>query len=381
MHNKSSDEENILSSNAHRLPDSPPNAQLTALLDAATALQQRWQCTGSTGSIPSQDHDKEALTQLFQRTGLETIRNEAEAVAQLASTIDDNFSKACRLLLQCQGHIIVTAIGKSGNIAAKIAATLASTGTPAFFLHPSDAAHGDLGVITSNDVVLSLSNSGETAELLALLPFLKHHEIPLIAISGNGNSTLACAASVTLTFSAKETCHLGLAPTSTTTAMLVLGDALAMALSQARGFTSDHFALRHPAGTLGRRLLLRVRDLMHRGNALPNVQESDALTDVLMEISHKRLGIATIVNEQNQLLGVFTDGDLRRTLAQEIDIKNTSIAEVMTTRFKSIKPDIMAIDALALMEKYKITCLPVIDNNEQLIGILHIHDLFNAKIL
>lgn len=314
--------------------------------------------------------------------GQAVIRTESESVNELLGRIDQSFAKACLLILGCRGRTVVTGMGKSGHIGNKIAATLASTGTPAFFVHPGEASHGDLGMITPEDVVIALSNSGETEELLTLLPVIKRLNVPLIALTGNIRSSLAEAATVSLDVGVtKEACPLGLAPTSSTTAALAMGDALAIALLEHRGFSSDDFARAHPGGTLGRRLLLHVEDIMHTGPDLPKVSESTLLKDALLVMTEKGLGTTAIVDEQDQVLGIFTDGDLRRALDNEIDVHKTRIGEVMTREFKSITRDALAAEALATMEKHKINALLVLDNQKHLIGILNMHDLLRARVV
>lgn len=312
----------------------------------------------------------------FYQVGLQTFQLEIEALQSIAQRLDQHFTKACQLLLSSQGKIIVMGIGKSGHIANKIAATLASTGSPAFFVHPAEARHGDLGMITAKDTLIILSNSGETTEIITLLPVLKQLGVTIISMTGNKNSTLAQAANVNIDVSvAREACPLNLAPTSSTTAALVMGDAIAIALLQAKGFTSEAFALSHPGGSLGRRLLLRVDDLMRTGSHIPKVLPHTKLSTALIEITHKRLGMTAIIDDNEHILGVFTDGDLRRTLDKNIDIRNATIAEVMTTHCKTIKPNLLAAEALHLMENHKITSLLVADENNKLLGVIHMHDL------
>jgi arabinose-5-phosphate isomerase len=307
---------------------------------------------------------------------------EARAVEQLLSRIDESFSNACRLCLGCKGRVVVTGMGKSGHIARKIAATLASTGTPAFFLHPAEAGHGDLGMITRSDLVLALSNSGETPELVVLLPHLKRLGVPLIVMCGKSDSTLGRAANVTLDVSvAEEACPLNLAPTASTTATLAMGDALAVTLLEARGFTKQDFARSHPGGTLGRQLLLHVEDLMRKGEAVPRTAPEAKLRDGLLEMSRKGLGMTVIVGPEDRVLGVFTDGDLRRTLDKQVDIHTTAMKEVMTPNCKTIGPRELAAEAVHLMEVHRITALPVADEQGRLIGALNVHDLFRAGVV
>lgn len=318
----------------------------------------------------------------FCELGLAVIETEAQAVSALKSRIDEKFVQACEILLACEGRIVVTGMGKSGHIGRKIAATLASTGSPAFFVHPGEANHGDLGMITSKDVVLTISNSGETSEILTLLPLIKRLKVPLISLSGNSNGTIARTASVNIDISvAKEACPLGLAPTASTTAALAMGDALAIALLEMRGFTAEDFARSHPGGALGRRLLLRIDDVMRTGDAIPKVSETAGLNEALVEMTQKRLGMTTIINEQGKLLGVFTDGDLRRILDQGIDVHKTKIADVMTKSCKTTMPGILAAEAMQLMETHKITSLLVTDDHQTPLGVVHLHDLLSAGVV
>lgn len=307
---------------------------------------------------------------------------EAEAVTQLAARLDDQFIRACRLMLACQGRIVVLGIGKSGHIGGKIAATLASTGTPAFFVHPAEASHGDMGMITVQDVVLALSNSGETDEILTLLPLLKRLNIPLIALTGKATSTLANNADVHIDVSvAQEACPLGLAPTSSTTATLAMGDALAVALLEARGFTAEDFARSHPGGRLGRRLLLLTDDVMHTGDQMPRNAPDDLLQEALLEMSRKGLGTTVIVDAEERVLGIFTDGDLRRALDRQVNVHTARVAEVMTRNYKTIAPGTLAAEALQMMQHHKINALPVLNSAGRLIGILNMHDLLRAGVL
>lgn len=316
----------------------------------------------------------------FSKSALEVIKIEGLAVNGLAKSIDANFEKACALLFNCQGHIIVTGIGKSGHIGNKIAATLASTGSPAFFIHAAEANHGDLGIINAKDVVLALSYSGETDELISILPTLKLLKIPFILLTGNPNSTLAQQATVSIDIGIKkEACPLGLAPTSSSTTMLVMGDALAIALLNARGFTDKDFAKFHPKGLLGRRLLLKVCDIMHSGAAIPQVKSGTYIIDALLEISQKRLGMTTIT-EKDRFLGIFTDGDLRRTIDQGLDLHTTLIDKVMSTNCVTIDTNQLATEALRLMEDKKVTSLVIMDDTNKLIGVIHIHDILAKGI-
>ena len=314
--------------------------------------------------------------------GRRVLSVEAAAVAALQARIDDRFVAACRLMQNSSGRVVVTGMGKSGHIGDKIAATLASTGTPAFFLHAAEASHGDVGMITSADVVLALSNSGETAELIAILPFLKRLGVGLIAMTGKPQSTLGRAADVVLDVSVElEACPLNLAPTASTTATLAMGDALAVALLEARGFTPEDFARSHPGGTLGRRLLLHVDDVMRTGDALPAVSITTSLHDGLVEMSRKGLGMTTIVDERRRLAGVFTDGDLRRILGKPLDLNTATMGSLMTSNPRSIRPRMLAAEAVHVMETQRITALPVVDDEGILVGALNVHDLLRAGVM
>lgn len=318
----------------------------------------------------------------LRELALAVIQTETEAIAALSSRIDAAFVRACDYLLHCEGRIVVLGMGKSGHIGGKIAATLASTGSPAFFVHPGEASHGDLGMITAKDVVLALSNSGETDEILVILPLIKRLHIPLITLTGNPNSTLATAATVNIDVSvAKEACPLGLAPTASTTAALVMGDALAIALLETRGFSATDFARSHPKGRLGRRLLLHVRDVMHTGERIPVVLQTDTLSYAVVEMSRKGLGMTAIVDETQHILGVFTDGDLRRVFDKKIDLHQVLIAEVMTQGGKWVSADQLAVDALSMMQQHKITALLVADAEHKLLGALQMHDLLRAGVV
>jgi arabinose-5-phosphate isomerase len=319
--------------------------------------------------------------QLIAR-GRRVLATEAEAVAALEHRLGAEFAQACALLLACRGRIVVTGMGKSGHIAGKIAATLASTGSPAFFLHPGEASHGDIGMITAVDLVLALSNSGETEELLTILPVIKRLDVPLIAMTGARGSTLARYATVVLDVSVPaEACSLNLAPTASTTATLAMGDALAVAMLEARGFTEEDFARSHPGGALGRRLLLHVEDVMRTGPDLPAVAPDTSLSAGLLEMSRKGLGMTTIVDGAGQVIGVFTDGDLRRVLDRQADVHATTMSEVMTANPKVARPKMLAAEAVHLMEQYRITALPVVDDGGHLIGALNVHDLFRAGVM
>lgn len=313
----------------------------------------------------------------------QTIRSEIDAITQVSQRIDAQFEQACTTILACQGRTIITGMGKSGHIGNKIAATLASTGTPAFYVHPAEASHGDMGMITRKDVVLAISNSGETTEIITILPLIKRLNIPLIAMTGNPQSALAKNASIHLDISIeREACPLGLAPTSSTTASLVVGDALAIALLQARGFTSEDFAFSHPGGRLGRRLLLKISDVMRTGNDIPIVLAKQGLDRALIEMTQKSLGLTGIVEQAGgPLLGVFTDGDLRRTLDKGIDIHATPINEIMTRNCKTVSADLLAAQAIQLMEEHSITALFVVNDQQVPIGILHMHDMLRAGVV
>lgn len=310
-----------------------------------------------------------------------TIRMETAAVAALEQRIGEDFNRACDMLLQVKGRVIVTGMGKSGHIACKIAATLASTGTPAFFVHPGEASHGDMGMITASDALVALSNSGAVPEIITLLPLMKRLGIPLVSMTGNENSALAQASDVHLNTGVEtEACPLDLAPTSSTTTALVMGDALAIALLEARGFTAEDFAFSHPGGTLGKKLLLKVEDAMRAGEAIPSVAPSTPLSEALLEISNKGLGMTTVVGASGELAGIFTDGDLRRTLDQRIDINTTPIEQLMTTGAKTATPDMLAAEALRIMEENEISSLVVLGKSDDIAGVIHLKDLLHAGI-
>ena len=318
------------------------------------------------------------LIQSAQRT----IRLEVEAVEGLLAHINADFVSACEMILASKGRVVVVGMGKSGHIARKIAATLASTGTPSFFVHPAEASHGDMGMITSADIILALSNSGSTAEIVTLLPLIKRLGIKMISMTGNPASTLAKAADINLNAHViHEACPLNLAPTSSTTAALVMGDALAVALLEARGFTAEDFAFSHPGGALGRRLLLKVEHVMHTGDQLPKVQRGTMLRDALMEMTRKGLGMTAILEADGQLAGIFTDGDLRRTLDRPIDIRLTTIDEVMTIHGKTARPEMLAAEALKIMEDHKIGALIVVDENDHPVGAFNLQDLLRAGVM
>lgn len=319
----------------------------------------------------------------LKQLALAVLSTEAEAITALKARVDDHFVNACRHMLACEGRIVVIGMGKSGHIGGKIAATLASTGSPAFFVHPGEASHGDLGMITRKDVVLALSNSGETAEILTIMPLIRRMGAPLIAMTGNPRSTLAREADVHIDISVeKEACPLGLAPTASTTATLAMGDALAVSLLESRGFTAQDFALSHPGGSLGRRLLLHVSDIMHAGAAIPAVDETSSLGEALIEMTRKGLGMVVIVNAAQEVRGVFTDGDLRRVLDHgEVNIHKLRVAEHMTPNCRMARPDMLAAEALQMMEQYKINALPVADAKGVLLGAFNMHDLLRAGVV
>jgi len=316
-------------------------------------------------------------------SGRRVFAIEGQALAAVAARIDGEFSAACRLMLAAKGRVVCTGMGKSGHVARKIAATLASTGTPSFYVHPGEAGHGDLGMITDTDVVLALSNSGETDELLMLLPVLKRQGNRLVAMTGRPGSTLASEADVHLDVSVPaEACPLDLAPTASTTAALAMGDALAVALLEARGFTADDFARSHPAGALGRRLLLHIADIMHAGDDVPRIAADATISEALVEMSRKRLGMTAVVDADGRLLGLYTDGDLRRTLDDTgVDLRSTRIADVMTRSPKTIGPDALAVEAAQLMETHKIGGLLVVNAERRVVGALNIHDLLRARVV
>lgn len=315
-------------------------------------------------------------------SGRAVIEIEAKMIGHLVHRIDKRFAQACHFLHDCNGRIAVMGVGKSGHVSKKIAATLASTGSPAFFIHPGEAKHGDIGMLTPKDVLIALSNSGESEEILDILPFIKRLNIPLIAITGRPTSTLAQQATINLDVSVeKEACPLGLAPTSSTTAAMVMGDALAMALLTKRNFTEQDFALSHPGGALGRRLLLMVSELMHQGNDIPAVFKGVLLKDALVEMTQKKLGMTTVLDTMGKLIGIFTDGDVRRAFDNHADVQSTRIEQVMTTKPKVIKGRMLAAEALKIMEDYKITSLVIVDEHERPQGVVHIHDILRAGIV
>ena len=318
----------------------------------------------------------------FISSGLRTIRIESAAVGALNGRLDDEFTKACEMILNCPGRIIVTGMGKSGHIGKKIAATLASTGTPAFFVHPGEASHGDLGMITKQDIVLAISYSGTSNEILTLLPLFKRSGIKIISMTGNAQSILAEVAEAHLNIAVEEeACPLDLAPTASTTATLVMGDALAIALLEARGFTEEDFAFSHPGGALGRKLLLRVVDIMHTGDRVPKVSPDATLSQALLVMTQKGFGMTTIIDANNKLLGIYTDGDLRRTIDKGIDLRTAAIRDLMNSKPKTISDKILAAEALKTMEDLKITALVVCNEQSSPVGVLHMHDLLRAGVV
>ncbi|MBV1880383.1 MAG: KpsF/GutQ family sugar-phosphate isomerase [Pseudomonadales bacterium] len=318
----------------------------------------------------------------FIQSGKRVLSIEQKAIENLVPSIDAKFDQACQLMLACTGRVVVTGMGKSGHIGHKIASTLASTGTPAFFVHPGEASHGDLGMITPNDVVLAISNSGNTNEIITILPLIKRMNASLISLTGDPKSRLALAANVNLNVTVEEeACPLGLAPTSSTTATLVMGDALAVALLEARGFTAEDFALSHPGGSLGRKLLLLVSDVMHSGTQIPVVKETTTVSEALLEMTRKGLGMTSIIDSDGRLTGIYTDGDLRRTLNQGLAIHNTSIREVMSDNATTVTQNRLAAEAVKIMEDNKINGLMVVDDTNKPIGALNMQDLLRAGVV
>jgi arabinose-5-phosphate isomerase len=317
----------------------------------------------------------------YQQAGKAVLRIEREGLEQLDQYINADFSRACEMIIACRGKVVVMGMGKSGHIGAKIAATFASTGTSSFFVHPGEASHGDLGMVTPNDVVIAISNSGESSEILALIPVLKRQKIQLICITSRPESAMGRAADVHLCVKVpQEACPLGLAPTSSTTATLVMGDALAVALLEARGFTQEDFALSHPGGALGRKLLLHVSDIMHSGDEIPHVSRDASLRDALLEITRKNLGLTVIVDDLMKIEGIFTDGDLRRIFDMGIDFQSASIQDVMTRGGIRVRPNMLAVDALNLMQNKNITAVLVADD-DRLLGVVHMHDMLRAGVV
>lgn len=314
--------------------------------------------------------------------GRAVIQEEAQAISALLDRIDHTFEQACRTILECKGRVVVIGMGKSGHIGNKIAATLASTGTPAFFVHPGEASHGDLGMVTESDVVIALSNSGETSEVLMLLPVIKRLGVSMISLTGNPYSTLATESDIHLNVGVeKEACPLGLAPTSSTTATLVMGDALAVALLESRGFTAEDFARSHPAGALGRRLLLRIGDVMHKGDRIPSVPSGSTIAEALLEMSSKGLGMTAIVEQNGEIQGIYTDGDLRRTMDQELELQSTPVDEVMSRNCTTVHPELLVEEALSILERKNINGLFVVNEQRTIVGALNMLDLLHAKVV
>ncbi|AIX50094.1 MULTISPECIES: arabinose-5-phosphate isomerase KdsD [Pantoea] len=317
----------------------------------------------------------------FQQAGKKVLRIEREGLEQLDQYINDDFSRACQLLYACQGKVVVMGMGKSGHIGKKMAATFASTGTASFFVHPGEASHGDLGMVSASDVVIAISNSGESAEILALIPVLKRQKVQLICMTSRPESAMGRAADVHLCVKVpQEACPLGLAPTSSTTATLVMGDALAVALLEARGFTPEDFALSHPGGALGRKLLLHVSDIMHSGDEIPHVTREASLRDALLEITRKNLGLTVIVDDLMKIEGIFTDGDLRRIFDMGVDFQSARIQDVMTRGGIRVRPNMLAVEALNLMQNKNITAVLVADE-DRLLGVVHMHDMLRAGVV
>jgi arabinose-5-phosphate isomerase len=333
----------------------------------------------ASGSAADRDLGSDAS---LRASGVAVIETEARALASLAARVDGRFADACRLMLHCEGRVVVTGMGKSGHVGRKIAATLASAGTPSFFMHPGEASHGDIGMITAHDVVLAISNSGGTSEIVTILPLIKRLGVPLITLTGDEQSRMAEVADVNIDVGVEaEACPLGLAPTASTTATLAMGDAIAIALLEARGFSAEDFARSHPGGRLGRRLLLHVSDIMHTGDEMPTVALDVPVSKALMEMTRKGLGTAAIVDGDLKVLGIYTDGDLRRTLDRELDVHKAKISEVMTAQCVTIPPNMLAAEGLKIMEDREINSLLVVDREHRLIGVLSMHDLLRAGVI
>ncbi len=318
----------------------------------------------------------------LRASGVAVIETEARALTSLAARVDQSFVDACRLLLRCEGRVVVTGMGKSGHVGRKIAATLASAGTPSFFMHPGEASHGDLGMITAHDVVLAISNSGGTSEIVTILPLIKRLGVPLVTLTGNAQSRMAEVADINIDVGVEnEACPLGLAPTASTTATLAMGDALAIALLEARGFSAEDFARSHPGGRLGRRLLLHVSDIMHTGDDMPTVALDVPVSQALMEMTRTGLGTVAIVDGDLKVLGIYTDGDLRRTIDHELDVHKAKISEVMTAQCVTVSPNVLAAECLKIMEDREINALLVVDEEHRLVGVLSMHDLLRAGVI
>jgi arabinose-5-phosphate isomerase len=348
-----------------------------ALKQATRTYSRSPRAAGSTSSEDAARTDSSLCT-----SGIAVIETEARALASLVARIDHGFADACRIMLQCEGRVVVTGMGKSGHVGGKIAATLASAGTPSFFMHPGEASHGDLGMITAGDVVLAISNSGGTSEIVTILPLIKRLGVPLITLTGDPRSRMAEEADVNIDVGVEaEACPLGLAPTASTTATLAMGDALAIALLEARGFSAEDFARSHPGGRLGRRLLLHVSDIMHTGDDMPTVTVDVPVSQALMEMTRTGLGTTAIVDDDLKVLGIYTDGDLRRTLDREVDVHKAKIAEVMTAECVTVPPNILAAEGLKIMEDHEINSLLVVDEDRRLVGVLSMHDLLRAGVI
>ncbi len=333
----------------------------------------------ASGSAADRDLGSDAS---LRASGVAVIETEARALASLAARVDGRFADACRLMLHCEGRVVVTGMGKSGHVGRKIAATLASAGTPSFFMHPGEASHGDIGMITAHDVVLAISNSGGTSEIVTILPLIKRLGVPLITLTGDEQSRMAEVADVNIDVGVEaEACPLGLAPTASTTATLAMGDAIAIALLEARGFSAEDFARSHPGGRLGRRLLLHVSDIMHTGDEMPTVALDVPVSKALMEMTRKGLGTAAIVDGDLKVLGIYTDGDLRRTLDRELDVHKAKISEVMTAQCVTIPPNMLAVEGLKIMEDREINSLLVVDEEHRLVGVMSMHDLLRAGVI
>ncbi len=331
------------------------------------------------GSAADRDQGSDSS---LRASGVAVIETEARALAALAARVGRSFADACRLMLQCEGRVVVTGMGKSGHVGRKIAATLASAGTPSFFMHPGEASHGDLGMITAHDVVLAISNSGGTSEIVTILPLIKRLGVPLITLTGDKQSRMAEVADVNIDVGVEnEACPLGLAPTASTTATLAMGDALAIAMLEARGFSAEDFARSHPGGRLGRRLLLHVSDIMHTGDDMPTVALDVPVSKALVEMTRTGLGTAAIVDGDLKVLGIYTDGDLRRTLDRELDVHKAKISEVMTAECVTVSPNMLAAEGLKIMEDREINSLLVVDGEHRLVGVLSMHDLLHAGVI
>ena len=345
--------------------------QVSRIIPPSAPVASKMREDGDAGSDPS-----------LCASGIAVIETEARALMSLAARVDHSFAHACRLMLQCEGRVVVTGMGKSGHVGRKISATLASAGTPSFFMHPGEASHGDLGMLTAGDVVLAISNSGGTSEIVTILPLIKRLGVPLITLTGDDQSRMAEVADVNIDVGVEEeACPLGLAPTASTTATLAMGDALAIALLEARGFSAEDFARSHPGGRLGRRLLLHASDIMHTGDDMPTVTPDVPISQALMEMTRSGLGVAAIVGEDLKVLGVYTDGDLRRTLDHEADVHKARISEVMTAECITIAPNVLAAECLKIMEDREINALLIVDAEHRLTGVLVMHDLLRAGVI